>query len=1068
MRMSDEFDPIPYRSQLSPPVLGAENYQITSEVAYGCMGSIVTVKDEKLQRIVAAKLVVLDADLDPSLQARFLREAKVLASLEHPNIVPIHDIVWEKDQPLFYTMKLVKGRTLQAILNDLSKSTPEVVSEFKLPHLLTIFRKVCDAIAFAHSKGVLHRDLKPDNIMVGEFGEVQVMDWGLAKRKVTTGAPMDELGTEDWIRNPLSAIDEKFQGTLHGAVLGTPSYMSPEQAQGRNLEVDEKSDIFALGGILFSILTLRPPIEGSSQSEVLNQAAKGQIAKPLNPPHKTTASSKDKALTLPLPHLSGGRIPAALLAVAMHALQSAPELRYDSVLALAEDIDSYLAGYATRAEGAGFWRQIWLLIQRHRNIAMTVGVILLLSLGFMFQVVSSGREAQVLLGTTREALATSQISLAEAAFREHNGKRMKDALESVPLNLRNTSDWHYFHQQADTSLGSIPLPTGLLINAAAPDPTRPHVFAVAYPFEGVIRMIHAQTLQELSSIPTPNKIKNQPWKHIRVLDVSPDGKRLVSISHGTSIATVQDIRSGEIFAEWPTPTSCFTRFSPDGQCILIFEEEGVVALYQADSGQLLWKEKETQASDFISSEEVLIFTSQEWQIRAASNGQLLRSVPNIDQRKPDSICLSADRKHVFAYFNPTGILEGFNIADGKSVFRQSVSIPTNKFFMNVTADGKDLVFAYSSKEGDVIIQNWDTNSGILKHHFLGSMSFPLSLQLHPLSADLLSLGTEFRSWSVKTRSADWTIPSARISNDAPDHSHRAVFFGSNETLLNEGKIIHLQADGNSTAGSENDLLDRFTGVCFSDSAADVAVIGCLKSSEPHPIEVLRMNQNGPTTLQTLLYEKGQLSHLRLSPDGSRLAMFGVDEWLQTHDLTQNQKLPECEYNGARPLVDACWTDNQRFVGIAPRDLRGGAGREEILHMWDTSTGQVIHSIKVAHEMLYLAACPSLGVLAEAGSDKKIHIRDAKTLEVQQELRVHDDRITALAFHPTLPLIATAGADYKIRLWDLNTAQIMEEFRPYGYTANGLRFSPSGRRLAVHSSHHEVHVWEIGDLIDKVE
>ena len=165
----------------SPPPLGVENYQLGAEISTGGMGSVLEAHDAKLDRTVAIKVMLLEANADARMRQRFLREAQVLAKLAHPNIVPIYDIVWEDGMPLFYSMKLVKGRTLQAILTDLRKQVPETLRDYSLDRLLTIFRKVCDAIAFAHSQGVLHRDLKPENIMVGEFGEVLVMDWGLAK-----------------------------------------------------------------------------------------------------------------------------------------------------------------------------------------------------------------------------------------------------------------------------------------------------------------------------------------------------------------------------------------------------------------------------------------------------------------------------------------------------------------------------------------------------------------------------------------------------------------------------------------------------------------------------------------------------------------------------------------------------------------------------------------------------------------------------------------------------------------------------------------------------------------------
>lgn len=239
------------------PPAGADNYKLGEEIARGGMGSVLQAEDAKLKRTVALKAMLMDADSDVGLRQRFIREAEVLAMLAHPNIVPIYDIVWEDGVPLFYTMKLVRGRTLQAIINDLRAQDAGTLREFTLDRLLGIFRNVCNAIAFAHSKGVLHRDLKPENVMVGEFGEVLVMDWGLAK---IVGKPGDAVAEQ------LSALihPQSAAMTMHGAVLGTPQYMSPEQALGHIEALDERSDIFSLGGILYAILTLRPPVEGKT------------------------------------------------------------------------------------------------------------------------------------------------------------------------------------------------------------------------------------------------------------------------------------------------------------------------------------------------------------------------------------------------------------------------------------------------------------------------------------------------------------------------------------------------------------------------------------------------------------------------------------------------------------------------------------------------------------------------------------------------------------------------------------------------------------------------------------
>jgi serine/threonine protein kinase len=207
------------------------SYTLVREIARGGMGQIYSGEDPQLKREVAVKVSSLsEGGEDP----RFTKEAEVLAHLAHPNIVPIYNIGVDGQSRPFYSMKLVKGRTLQAVLNAIGDGDIEAGKEYTRAALLTVFRKVCDAMAFAHAKGILHRDLKPENIMVGEYGEVLVMDWGLAK----------VLGDREASVEVTPASDTGDYGmTMEGEVMGTPQYMSPEQAEGMVAELDARSDI---------------------------------------------------------------------------------------------------------------------------------------------------------------------------------------------------------------------------------------------------------------------------------------------------------------------------------------------------------------------------------------------------------------------------------------------------------------------------------------------------------------------------------------------------------------------------------------------------------------------------------------------------------------------------------------------------------------------------------------------------------------------------------------------------------------------------------------------------------
>jgi len=345
-----------------------DTYMIGDEIAKGGMGSILEAVDCSLGRTVAMKVLLPQMEGLAEARHRFIREATVLGKLEHPNIVPIHEMGSDEDGHVFYTMKLVKGRTLAAILAAIQKGDEATIKHYTLDRLLSIFSRVCDALAFTHFNGIIHRDLKPDNIMVGEFGEVLVMDWGIAKVLDDEAQAADEAARAamDTVVAPADAQNL----TLDGAVIGTPHYMAPEQARGRLSEVDACSDVFALGGMLYSILTLRTPVQGDSVEQVLTHIAKGEIEPPenLNPVGKGPAKNWLRGRPEGgFPHCPGGRIPASLSKVAMRALAVEKERRYSNVGRLAADVEAYRSGFATSAEDVGTLGQLGLLLKRHRK-----------------------------------------------------------------------------------------------------------------------------------------------------------------------------------------------------------------------------------------------------------------------------------------------------------------------------------------------------------------------------------------------------------------------------------------------------------------------------------------------------------------------------------------------------------------------------------------------------------------------------------------------------------------------------------------------------------------------------
>ncbi len=413
-------------------------------IAKGGMGAILEGDDRKLGRKIAVK-VMLDPNASAEHAQRFVQEAAVLGRLAHPNIVPIHDLGRDGEGALYYTMKLVKGRTLQHILDELRRQHPEDLQHYTLDRLLTIFRKVCDAMAFSHSQGIIHRDLKPENIMVGEFGEVLVMDWGISKVLGEVETPSIEPR-----QPPSMSGTSSFTATMDGAVMGTPNYMSPEQALGKINELDERSDIFSLGGILYAILTLRPPVEGKDLSEVLAKVQAANITSPTEfgatigkgKPRAKGEVLEAKKVT-PLPHMPVGKVPPALSAVAMKALTLDKAKRYQNVAAFSADIEKYQGGFATSAEQAGSWKQFTLFVKRHKAVSIATVVLLLVLSAFVTNVI---RSEQRMAATLDDLRRTAPVFFAQAKIVLEEGD-LEDALKKIGYAIQlddANADYHLF------------------------------------------------------------------------------------------------------------------------------------------------------------------------------------------------------------------------------------------------------------------------------------------------------------------------------------------------------------------------------------------------------------------------------------------------------------------------------------------------------------------------------------------------------------------------------------------------------------------------------------------------
>lgn len=406
---------------LPPAELNAalEEFDVTDLVGRGGMGAVYRARETRLDREVAIKLLAREAGADPEFAARFAREAQVTAKLDHPSIVPVYGVGYDALGRCYYSMRLVRGRELGEIFQ-LANAGRE---GWNVARAVAVMVRVCQAVAFAHGKGVVHRDLKPSNIMVGELGEVYIMDWGLAKmagvtdlRDIRLRLESGGVSAQETIVTSGTAGDSALM-TMDGSVVGTPAYMPPEQALSRVDEVDHLSDIYSLGAVLYELLAGHAPYSPkgskSTPAEVLSTLS-------TQPPTRVQGEN--------------AKAPAELVAVCEKAMARRREDRYPHALDLAEDLQAWLDGRVVGAHGTGALIVARKWIGRNRALAMASVVLTILGL-LAVAVVQfvANRDVTAALGSEQqaktEALATLAESFAKAGFEaDKQGEFAKAAL----------------------------------------------------------------------------------------------------------------------------------------------------------------------------------------------------------------------------------------------------------------------------------------------------------------------------------------------------------------------------------------------------------------------------------------------------------------------------------------------------------------------------------------------------------------------------------------------------------------------------------------------------------------
>jgi WD40 repeat protein len=1011
-------DPAARRGCLLPFTIPSARYEILRLHAKGGLGEVFIAFDKELHREVALKKIRPQYEGDTAHVGRFVQEAEITGGLEHPGIVPVYGLGEYSDGRPCYAMRLIQGETLAEAVCKFHSGDSAVT----LRSLLGRFVAVCNAVAYAHHRGILHRDLKPSNVMLGKYGETLVLDWGLAKpigQEATSSVlfPSDEPTL-------LPHSGDSSIHTVMGSTLGTPTYMSPEQASGRLDELCQSTDIYSLGATLYTILTGQAPIAGPNKSEILRRVKEGAWQRP---------------------RLVKPDVPRPLEAVCCKAMALKPSDRYPSALALAADVEHWMADEPVSPwpEPLKVRTRRW--IGHHRVfVAALAAVVLVASLalgvGVVLLTAANERErearhtaeieeaeARDQRDRARYRLYVSNINLALREWEHGNVAHVRELLDGiVPGNEAQRDlrgwEWHlldrFCHSDLRTLRGHkdavhnvMPSPDGALLVSAGEDGTV-RLWATATGKE--VRVLNGHKNGVLHAIFSPNGS--------RVLSSGRDGTvRIWDAASGEEIHELQ-VNAGAVYS---------ITFSPDGSKFALGARDGSVREWDANGTKQLSLLKGHEGTVL-----QVVYSPDGTRLASAGNDATVRVWEASTGQELHRLVGHASRVIGLAY-SPDGARlasaggDGFvriwDPAKGEAV-RAFLTHTGEVLGVTYSSDGTRLVSA--GEDGTIRI--WHTVGGQELRALRGHTGEIASVAYSRDGTQLYSAGaddSEIKIWDASDvgELRSFRAPGGEVLGLAysPDGLHLATACSDRTVRIWDAvsgkKLRALKSHEHGVSG----LAYNFDGSRLASGDVD----GTVHVTDP------------TTGVELLTYKPhtGEVAGLAFSPDGVNLATASADGTIRVCDVQHGMEIRVFkDHHG--PVNSVVYSPDGKFLA--------SAGEDETLRVWDLVGGAAPRVLKGhALGIPSVVYSPDGTRLASAGHDGTVRIWDPSGGEQLHLLKGHTGWISNVVFSPDGKRIASAGHDRSLRVWDADTGEVLLVFKGRSGWGSWTAYSPDRFRLS---------------------